>query len=79
MNFNERIRSLPKKYEDMGAIIGGMPVTDHPSALIQVVSGPGEFPISLYQPDDIFIDLFLSQLPEAKDLDFDSGRKFLKV
>ena len=31
MNFNERIRSLPKKYEDMGAIIGGMPVTDHPS------------------------------------------------
>jgi hypothetical protein len=54
----------------MGPIVGGMPVVNHPSELIQVMGGHGDFLMSLYQPDDIFIDLYLSTLPEIKDLDF---------
>jgi hypothetical protein len=70
MVFNQRMRALPKRYEDMGPIVGGMPVVNHPSELIQVMGGHGDFLMSLYQPDDIFIDLYLSTLPEIKDLDF---------
>ncbi len=70
MAFHERIRSLPRKYQDIGRLIGGMSVVDHPSELIQIIGGHDEFPISLYKSDDIFVDLCLSHLPEAKDLDF---------
>jgi hypothetical protein len=70
MNFNRKIRSLPKRYEDLGSITGGRSVADHKSELIQVVGGYDELPTSMFDPSDIFIDLFLCGLPEAGELDF---------
>lgn len=62
---------MKRKYERLeGGLPIGLSVVDHPSELIQTIGGHNELPISIYKPDDIFIDLYLSRLPDSKDLDF---------
>lgn len=70
IKFNERLRSLPRTFRDIGQILGGVSIVDHPSDLIQTIGGHDELLLSLYSPSDIFIDLYLSHLQETKDLDF---------
>jgi hypothetical protein len=72
IDFNSSMKSLTRKYEKIkgGRSLIGLSVVEHPSELIKVVGGHNEFPISFYRPDDIFIDLYLSHLPESKNLDF---------
>jgi hypothetical protein len=78
MDFDKKIKSLPKKYEDMGSIIGGRVVVEHNSELIQVVGGYNGLSTSMFHPSDVFIDLFLCNLPEARELDFGLRHKVSK-
>ena len=72
IDFNSSLRALPRKYEKIDGRIPsmGIHVVDHPSELIRAAGGTHDIDFSLYHSDDIFIDLFLSQLPEATGLDF---------
>jgi hypothetical protein len=74
MKFNARIRSLPRKPYQIDNVRSlsqiGLTVVDHTSELIQTIGGTNNHYLSHHRPDEVFIDLFLSELPESKDLDF---------
>jgi hypothetical protein len=70
MEFVHRLRSLPKKYIEEGRFIGGFTVPDHPSEIISVVSGHDEIMMLSYNPDEIFIDIYLNKQTVARDIEF---------
>jgi hypothetical protein len=72
IDFNSSMRLLPRKYEKLSGIVApiGLSFVDHPSELIRELGGADDHYSSFHDSDEIFIDIFLSTLPEAKDLDF---------
>lgn len=71
MQFNELLRSLPRKLLHMedGSMIPPFEVVDHPSLLIRTVSGTdiGYLPAH-YDGLDVFVDFYLLEWPEARNL-----------
>lgn len=73
IDFNSSMRLLPRKYEKLegGLALSGLSIVDHPSELIRELGGTtDDYYSSFYDSDEVFIDIFLSTLPEADGLDF---------
>ncbi len=72
IEFNESMRLLPRKHEkiERGIMPIGLSIVDHPSELIREIGGTHDRYSSIYDSDEVFIDIFLSMLPEADGLDF---------
>ncbi|NSW54233.1 MAG: hypothetical protein HPY85_17155 [Anaerolineae bacterium] len=70
MKFLHRLRLLPKKHIEEVGFLGGCTVPDHPSEIISVVADCGEIMMPSYNPDEIFIDLYIKKQAVAKDIDF---------
>jgi hypothetical protein len=70
--FNSSMKSLIRKPEIIEGrrLPIGLNIIDHPSELIRKIGGTDDFHFSLHNPDEIFIDLFLSKLPDSNELDF---------
>jgi hypothetical protein len=70
IDFQQRLRSLPKKYINKGNILGGYEVPVHPSEIISVVAGHNDMMMLHFDPDEVFIDLYLNKQIVAKDIEF---------
>jgi len=73
IDFNSSMESLPRKHEKIegSRLPIGYSIIDHPSELIREVGGIDDYRFSsVHDSDEIFIDLFLSELPDANGLDF---------
>jgi len=72
IDFNSSMRSLPRKYEKLEGVVApiGLSFVDHPSELIRELGGTNDHYLSFHDSDEVFIDIFLSALPEADGLDF---------
>jgi hypothetical protein len=70
MKFVHRLRSLTKKYTEEVGFLGGSTVPDHPSEIISMVAGRDEIMMLSYDPDEIFIDIYLNKQTVAKDIEF---------
>ncbi|MBK9928031.1 MAG: hypothetical protein IPP66_22400 [Anaerolineales bacterium] len=72
IEFNASMRLLPRKHEkiERGVVPIGLSIIDHPSELIREIGGTHDRYSSVYDSDEVFIDIFLSTLPEASGLDF---------
>jgi hypothetical protein len=69
---NQAIRSLPHRLEDHGRI-GLSTLPNHPSILIRLM-GSSQLG-SIYDGIDVFVSIYLRNLPDAAGVDF--GRDFL--
>jgi hypothetical protein len=72
MTLNQAIRSLPHRLEDHGRI-GLSTLPNHPSILIRLM-GSSQLG-SIYDGIDVFVSIYLRNLPDAAGVDF--GRDFL--
>ena len=72
IEFNSSMKLLIRKHEiiEDSRLPIGLNIIDHPSELIREFGGIDDYHFSLHDPDEIFIDLFLSKLPDANGMDF---------
>lgn len=73
---NRKLNDVPRHEEHRRGMFSSHTVIDHDSALVRIFSR--DHGISFYHGIDIFIEYYLRQFEDAKNLDFGSKRRSLK-
>ena len=78
IKFEQCLRSLPRRplrdeWAGSGIAWQDRTVVQHPSRLIQLMAGTSEEYMAFYDGTDVFVEFFLTSLPEGKDVDFGTG------